>query len=154
MKQLILVLLTLLTPSAALAANNVALSSEVLIERKVVKPDGKIAVMLEAPNTVVPGDELIFVVNYQNVGGSTARDIVVTNPMPKAVRFGGTTDGNEWVSIDGGRNWGRLAQLTVREADGSVRAARPADVTHIQWRLNTALAAGSAGKLIFRGTVR
>jgi hypothetical protein len=39
-------------------------------------------------------------------------------------------------------------------ASGSFRTALPSDVTHIKWNLNQTLAAGSAGKLVFRGVVR
>ena len=97
----------------ALAANNVTLSSDVFVERKVEKPDGKTAVVLEQPKTVIPGDNLVFVVKYKNIGNTPATDFSVTNPLPKAVAFNGTSDGTEIVSIDGGKNWGPLSALYI-----------------------------------------
>lgn len=76
-----------ITPGVALAANNVALSSDVFVERKIENADGKTSVMLEEPKTVIPGDNLVFVVKYKNVGSTPASDFSVTNPLPKAVAF-------------------------------------------------------------------
>lgn len=141
-------------PGMAMAANNVALSSDVFVERQVEKPDGKTAVVLEQPVTVVPGDNLVFVVKYKNVGSLPATDFSVTNPLPKAVAFNGTSDGNEIVSIDGGKSWGPLSALKITREDGEVRPALMSDVTHLKWKFNRSLSAGSEGKLVFRGTVK
>lgn len=144
----------LAVPGIAVAANNVALSSDVFVERKVEKPDGKTAVLLEKPKTVLPGDNLVFVVKYKNVGKAPATDFSVTNPLPKAVAFNGTSDGAEIVSIDGGKNWGSLSTLKYTRKNGEVRPALMSDVTHIKWKFNRTLSVGSEGKLVFRGTVK
>ncbi|HMU22191.1 MAG TPA: hypothetical protein PKC48_07870, partial [Sphingorhabdus sp.] len=60
----------------------------------------------------------------------------------------------EVVSVDGGKSWGVMSQLNVARPDGPFRPAFPADVTHLKWNMNQTLAAGSAGKLVFRGVVR
>ncbi|WP_109356802.1 hypothetical protein [Sphingorhabdus sp. EL138] len=143
-----------ITPGAAMAANNVALSSDVFVERKIENADGQTAVMLEEPKTVIPGDNLVFVVKYKNVGSTPATDFSVTNPLPKAVAFNGTSDGTEIVSVDGGKNWGPLSALTYTRANGEVRPALMSDVTHIKWKFNRSLSVGSEGKLVFRGTVK
>ncbi|MGL5837675.1 MAG: hypothetical protein ACRCY3_04155 [Sphingorhabdus sp.] len=130
------------------------LASDVLVERQQKRADGTTATILEEPKMVVPGDQLVFVVRYKNVGAQPASKFTVTNPIPRAVVFSGTSDGTEMVSVDGGKNWGFLSQLKIARADGSSRAALPADVTHVKWNLNQTLAAGSAGKLVFRGVVR
>ena len=137
-----------------MAANSVSLSSDVFIERKVEKPNGTTAVVLEQPKTVTPGDNLVFVVNYKNVGSAPATDFSVTNPLPKAIAFNGTSDGTEIVSVDGGKTWGPLSALTYLSGNGDVRPALMTDVTHVKWKFNRALSAGSGGKLIFRGTVK
>ncbi|MEO9635175.1 MAG: hypothetical protein ABJ360_03365 [Roseobacter sp.] len=146
--------IALVMPGTALAANSVSLSSEVFVERKVAKPNGTTAVVLEQPKTVIPGDNLVFVVNYKNVGSTPATDFSVTNPLPKAIAFNGTADGTEIVSVDGGKSWGALSALTYSSDDGNVRPALMADVTHVKWKFNRTLSVGSGGKLIFRGTVK
>ncbi|HEV7233354.1 MAG TPA: hypothetical protein VGN36_03840 [Sphingorhabdus sp.] len=143
-----------MTAIASQAATPLQLSSDVFVERQVVRADGSRTVVLEEPNLVLPGDNLVFVVKYRNAGRATASNFVVTNPLPAAVAFNGTSDGLETVSIDGGNNWGVLGALRVKQADGSVRAAQRGDVTHIKWNLNQPLTAGAEGKLIFRGIVK
>ena len=147
-------ILTLVTGAAAFAATPLELKSDVFVERQIVRSDGSNSVVLEKPNMVTPGDNLVFIVRYKNVGGSTASNFVVTNPLPAAVVFNGTSDGLEIVSIDGGRSWGILGALRVAKADGTFRPATLTDVTHLKWNLNQPLTAGSEGKLIFRGIVK
>lgn len=138
----------------AMAASAVQLSSDIFVEKTVKHKNGSIATVLEEPTMVVPGDHLVFVVEYKNNGASAAEKFVVTNPMPRAVAFNGTSDGSEIVSVDGGKNWGALSQLKVTNADAESRPALMSDVTHIRWQLNKPLASGSVGKLVFRGIVR
>jgi uncharacterized repeat protein (TIGR01451 family) len=152
--KLLLALFALLGPVAAHAANDVSLTSNVFVEKSVAQPDGKTRLVLEEPKTVVPGDRLVFVLAYKNLGGKPATDFVVTNPMPGAVAYQGTPDASAIVSIDGGRSWGTLAALKVRKADGSARAAYPEDVTHVRWAMKTPIPVGAAGKLSFRGIVK
>lgn len=139
---------------AVYAATPLQLSSDVFVERQIERGDGTKTVVLEKPSMVTPGDNLVFVVKYKNVGNSTASNFVVTNPLPSAVMFNGTSDGLEVVSIDGGKSWGVLNNLRVAKADGTARPAQRSDVTHIKWNLNQPLTAGAEGKLIFRGVVK
>lgn len=136
------------------AANSLQLDSDIFVEREKTNADGSQTKILEEPKKVVPGDRLVFVVRFKNTGASTASNFIVTNPLPAAVQFEATTDGHESVSVDGGKSWGRLAQLRVSEAGGGLRPASAADVTHLQWNLNEPLTAGAEGKVIFRGVVR
>jgi uncharacterized repeat protein (TIGR01451 family) len=143
-----------LTAAMPAFAAPLELASSVFVERAQKRADGSIATVLEEPKLVVPGDQLVFVVRYKNVGAQPASKFTVTNPIPRAVAFSGTADGTEMVSVDGGKNWGFLSQLKVAKADGTLRTALPADVTHIKWNLSQTLAAGAESKLIFRGVVR
>ena len=139
---------------SAQAATPLQLSSDVFVEKQIVRADGSRTVVLEKPNLVLPGDNLVFVVKYRNTGAATASNFVVTNPLPAAVAFNGTSDGLEVVSIDGGASWGFLGTLRVKQADGTSRSAQRRDVTHFKWNLNQPLTAGAEGKLIFRGIVK
>lgn len=156
-KQLILVATaaaaTAAAPALAQSANPVQLNSDVLVERTITE-NGQTRVLLEEPSAVVPGDTLVFVLRYENTGRQAATNFVITNPLPQAVRYTGTVDAGASVSVDGGRNWGTLGDLRVREADGSLRPARAEDVTHIRWAFAQPIAAGEAGRLMFRGIVR
>lgn len=141
-------------PVAAQAQSAVSLNSDVLVERSQRAPDGTTHVVLEEPAAVVPGDSLVFVLNYQNNGRQPATNFVVTNPLPAAVRYNGTADRAATVSVDQGRTWGQLSALRVRDADGTSRDARAEDVTHVRWAFAQPIPAGETGRLMFRGVVR
>jgi len=148
-----LALFALLAPAAAVAADNVSLTSKVLVER--VKPgaDGKPVTVREEPGVVTPGDRLVVLLSYRNNGAEPATGFTLTNPIPGSVAFAGTDDSGAVLSVDGGKSWGPLASLKVVAADGTSRPAVAADVTHIRWSLGRPIPAGSVGELSFRGVV-
>ncbi|MFM6829987.1 MAG: hypothetical protein ACKOVA_06580 [Novosphingobium sp.] len=141
----------LCAPIEAQAADAVRFASDVFVERFVSAPGGRSARVLERADRLRPGDRVIFVVNWTARRG---REFTVTNPMPRAVAFQRSVDGEEEVSVDGGRNWGRMDELTVRSAEGDLRMATPEDVTHLRWRVPGTLAQRGSGQLTYRGVVR
>jgi uncharacterized repeat protein (TIGR01451 family) len=149
-----LTILALLAPAAASAAQDVSLSSQVLVERVKTGPDGKAVTVREEPGVVTPGDRLVFLVSYKNGGAQPATGFTLTNPIPQAVAFTGTEDSSAIFSVDGGKSWGALASLKVVQADGTGRPATPADVTDIRWSFGKPIAAGSGGELSFKGVVK
>ena len=102
MRPAFLLLLAAMMPGQAAAANYVALDNHVFVERVTTDAAGKPRVLLEEPKVVVPGDRLVFVLNYRNAGAQPADKFVVTNPMPAAVRFADAGDAQPFVSVDGG----------------------------------------------------
>ncbi len=154
MRKLLFFLLAAVAPAQAMAADRVALDNSVFVERVTTDANGKQRVLLEEPKVVVPGDRLVFVLNYRNAGVQPADRFVITNPMPAAVSFADAGDTSPMVSVDGGKQWGLLADLTVAMTDGTRRTAQPADVTHIRWSLQKPIPVGGTGKLMFRGVVK
>jgi uncharacterized repeat protein (TIGR01451 family) len=152
--RILLILFALLAPAAAQAANSVSLASTVFVEKTIADANGRNRVILEEPKVVTPGDRLVFILAYRNIGGVPASDFVITNPLPQAVSYQGTSDGSAQVSVDGGRSWGSLAALKVQEVDGRWRSAQADDVTHVRWAMKRAIPAGAQGKFSFRGIVR
>lgn len=154
MRPAFLLLLAAMMPGQAAAANYVALDNHVFVERVTTDAAGKPRVLLEEPKVVVPGDRLVFVLNYRNAGAQPADKFVITNPLPAAVRFTDAGDTRPFVSVDGGKRWGLLSDLSIAMADGTRRAAQPADVTHIRWAFQNPIPIGGTGKLMFRGVVK
>jgi uncharacterized repeat protein (TIGR01451 family) len=150
----LLTLLALLLPGAALAQSQVALTSNVLVERTVTDANGAARTALEAPGIVTPGDRLMFVLAYRNNAATPATAFEVTNPIPDSVSFSSSESAGSVLSVDGGRTWGELGALRVRNADGTSRPATAADVTHVRWRLAQPIPAGGTGELRFRGIVK
>lgn len=138
-------------PLLAQAAEPVQLASDVFIERFETAPGGAKIRVLERADRLRAGDRVIFVVNWK---ASRTREFTVTNPMPRTVAYQSSARNDEEVSVDGGHNWGLLPDLLVHDTDGQLRRARPADVTHVRWRVPGELAALGAGQMTYRGVVR
>lgn len=136
-------------PSAA-----VSLDSKVMVERTTTDAQGQAHTTLEEPQVVIPGDKLVFTLSYTNTSDTPATNFVVNNPLPDAVAFDSTADPEASVSVDGGSTWGQLADLTVKNPDGTDRPARASDVTHVRWVFANSIPAHATGRLMFRGIVR
>lgn len=153
MKYFFAILAMLLAVSPAAAAPGVEVINVVQVERMVVV-DGHVRIVLTQAELVVPGDKINVSIQYRNGGAKPVSDFVITNPVPAGVQYVGDATPVATVSVDGGHSWGDLAALKIRSADGSARTAQPADVTHLRWVLNGAIAPGASGKVSFRGVVR
>jgi uncharacterized repeat protein (TIGR01451 family) len=152
--RLLIAIMLLFAPALARAGNSVALESQVFVERITKDSQGRRKLVLALPKTVVPGDRLVFILKYRNMGNPTSGNFMVTNPMPSAVMFQGAGDEAAQVSVDGGRIWGRIEALKIKDTDGNQRSARLEDVTHVRWPMARSIPAGGTGRLSFRGIVR
>ncbi|WP_292930472.1 hypothetical protein [Novosphingobium sp. PASSN1] len=141
-----------LVPAAAhAAAASVQFASDVFVERFQPAPGGRTARILERADQLRPGDRVIFVVNWS---GRKDGGFTVTNPLPRTIAFAGATDETQEVSVDGGRTWGALEMLSVRDAAGRARPAHAAEVTHLRWRIPAPQALTGGGQMTWRGVVR
>ncbi len=136
-------LLALVAPGVSFAAPAIALDSAVFVER--TTPGS--ARSLEPAQRLSPGDRVVYVVNWYRLGGGGG--FVVTNPLPQSVYFQGSANGDEEVSVDGGRSWGKLAKLRI-----GTRMATPEDVTHVRWRVAPMTAAKGSGRIAYSAIVR
>lgn len=153
---------TLIIAAAALlfavpvqAQQAVALSSKAFVVKQV--PDGTTGKMkntLAAPERVLPGEALVFMLEYKNNGATPAASFVINNPIPANVIYTGVEQ--EWadVSVDGGKTFGKLAALKVAKGDGTMRPALPTDVTHVRWKFAQAIAPAAAGRVTYYGMVK
>lgn len=128
--------------TAAQAAPAVSLDSAVFVER--AAPAGR---SLQAASDLNRGDRVVYVVRWYKMGGDGG--FIVTNPLPRSVYYQGSANGDEEVSIDGGRTWGKLNALRV----GS-RVATPEDVTHVRWRVDPRTASRGQGRIAYSAIVR
>jgi uncharacterized repeat protein (TIGR01451 family) len=137
----------------AQASGALELTSTVYQEVDVKAPDGSIAKKLVVAQRVVPGTEVIYHLAYRNTGPEAATEIAIDNPMPKQLNFvEAAATPPTAVSVNGGKTFGRLSELTVVGSDGKPRAARPADVTNLRWVI-PALPPGATGVVSFRALV-
>lgn len=146
---------SLTAPVAPLAAQTpaVTVDGDIKSEKTVNGADGKPAVELVEPASFLPGDRLIFGQNYKNASAEVVTNFVITNPLPEAVRLAPDADPALELSVDGGKNWGKLAALSLKNSDGTSRPATHADVTHVRWVL-ASIAPGSSGRVAFPVIIR
>ena len=131
----------------------ISLSGSVMHEAVSFDASGKEVTKLVEPNTIVPGDRLIFGTDYNNGSDEAVDNFVVTNPLPPAVRLAPDADTTLIVSVDGGKSFGTLSQLSVMAEDGGSRPADQADVTHVRWTLPS-VAPGESGRLEYPAIIR
>lgn len=150
MKMLIL-LAAIAMPTAAFA--QVSIDSIVQVERTIPMANGQVKVVREDPKLVTPGQKIVFTLSYKNKGSTPASDFTITNPIPSSVEFLAAETAGASYSVDGGKSWGPINALKVKDAKG-VRAASAADVTAVRWVMTKPIPAGGAGQVSFRGVVR
>lgn len=127
------------------------------IEVEVVK-NGKKEIKRVSPDKAVPGTEVIFTNTFENVGGKTASDIVINNPIPAYTEYkAGSAFGKDYeilFSADNGKIFGLAENLKVKGADGKEHIALPRQYTHIRWTYKGQLTAGKSGEVGFRAVVK
>jgi len=135
-------------------AQAVTVETRLYLETYVTAKDGAIERKLAPAATVTPGDRLVYVVTYRNGSRQPVTDFVVTNPVPMHVAFAGEESPGAEMSVDGGKNWGALTALRIANANGTTRAARRDDVTHLRWRIAQPIAAGGEGQVTFKARLK
>jgi uncharacterized repeat protein (TIGR01451 family) len=153
---------TLLTAAAALALSGAALaqtaavtiSSTAFVVKQVPDGQGKLKNTLAPPTSVIPGNALVFTLDYKNTGTKPATGFVINNPIPANVSFTGVEQPWAVVSVDGGKSFGPLATLKMPKGDGTMRAAVPQDVTAIRWVFAKPILPAAGGKVAFYAVVK
>ncbi|WP_114520504.1 hypothetical protein [Altererythrobacter sp. ZODW24] len=148
-------IISLALAPAAMAEDLITLKGDVMVVKTVTGEDGIQRDELVGPETVVPGDRLVFTTGYSNDGVEPVENFVVTNPIPKAVKLADES-GSFMVSVDNGRTYIALAALptvTVDNGEDGSRSARAEDATHIRWKI-ARIDPGSSGKLTYSAIVR
>lgn len=142
---------------SAYAAEKVVFKSEVFQEIKVQEQGKQVTKQVPAAE-VLPGEEVLYVLSFSNEGDAPAKNLQIDNPIPantwyrKGSAFGAGT--NVSVSVNGGKKYGQLSQLSVPLANGDERPATFKDVTHVRWAVNYALQPGKTGTVSYRAVVQ
>ncbi len=131
-------------------ADEVAISSGILVERQVVE-NGNSRAEWVAAETVVPGDTLKLVFDYQNQNNVALTNFIITCVVPPSVKAK-AIDPGQLVSVDGGKTFDLLDRLTVAGPDGQSRSASLADITNLRWII-AQIDIGAKGSVHYLGTV-
>lgn len=139
----------------------VSITSDIKVEQSVTDASGEVKTVLKEPSKVIitPGEKLLISVHVANNTDGPISGLKATNPMPEAVAFISANEDWAEFSVDGGKNFGKLGNLTVaaRAEDGVTPVTRPAlpeDVTDIRWSFNDTIPAGTVRSVSFHGVVK
>jgi uncharacterized repeat protein (TIGR01451 family) len=137
--------------------NRIELQVTAQREIEEVDDEGEVELVRIFAKKILPGDEVIYTIEYSNIGYDAADRVGVTCPLPEGMRyrkFSAAGDGAEILfSIDDGHTFDEPANLIVRNDEGDVAKAKTRHYTHIRWRLLKHVAAGSSGSVSFRATL-
>ena len=137
---------TLMLGVATFSTSAVALTATQTVEREVIirHADGTQTVTLERADKVIPGDKVVYSLNYFNDEAEPAENIILVMPIPNEVKY---LDGSAELdsvkttySVDAGQTYADRAELRVTLTNGTSRVASADDITHIRWAVTTAIA--------------
>ena len=134
----------ILAASPVSAAPLVTLDSAVFVEHQL---SGDVR-RLEPAADFRRGDRVVTILSWHKLAGSHG-GFTLVNPLPRAIAYQASASDSEEVSIDGGRNWGRIGTLHI-----GGRLATPEDVTHVRWQVAAERAATGSGQIAYSGIVR
>lgn len=152
----IVVITILLTAAWALAQGkgHIQLTSTAEQEKEVFNEEGKKELRRLPAAKVVPGDEIIFTTNYENVSPENAENVVITNPIPKHMTYKAHSAAGAGTRItfsaDGGKTYDLPANLFTYDSSGRQFPAQVQDYTHIRWTFEKPLPSGATGEVSFR----
>jgi uncharacterized repeat protein (TIGR01451 family) len=151
---------TLGVPGIAAAAKQGLIELKTIAETELVvrRADGTQETKRIQAERVVPGDEVIYTIRYQNVGKEPADAVAITNPMPEHMEFRRVLDAAPKLaeltfSIDGGATFDVPAKLVVA-TDKGPRPAQPEEYTHVRWTLREPVPPGGSGQVSFRARLQ
>jgi uncharacterized repeat protein (TIGR01451 family) len=132
------------------ALNRPQVNLQLNVEKQVVEDDADQNVAnwktLQGKADVYPGDVLRYTVSGQNVGDTPAKNLAVTQPIPKKMIYvlgSATNNANAKTvySIDNGKNFVEAPTIQVKLANGQIET-RPAPAeayTHVRWNFTSSL---------------
>jgi uncharacterized repeat protein (TIGR01451 family) len=149
----------ILLGSTIMSTSALALTAEQTVEREIVvkNPDGSETITRAAADTVVPGESVVYSINYYNDQDKAAENVVLVMPVPDVlilVEGSADIEGAETTySADGGQSFAQRQNVVVKLEDNTTRAADTADITHIKW-IVASITPDQRGSLSFKGKLK
>jgi len=126
-------------------------------EVEYVDEQGQRATKLVPAAKVIPGTQVVWTVTASNVCDKAAEKVFIDNPIPAQMSYvpdSALGAGADIQFSTDGRQFGEPASLRVSEADGTQRAARSSDYTHIRWSLRNPIGPGQVAVARYRAALK
>jgi uncharacterized repeat protein (TIGR01451 family) len=127
------------------------------VEQEYVNEQGQKAKRLAPAGKVTPGNEVIWTITAKNICDKSADNIVIANPVPEHMSYVASSAMGVGAAITyslDNKEFKDAGALTVREADGSTRAARAEECRAIRWTYNAPFAPGATAFVRYRAIVK
>ena len=153
-----MILMSLFTSNVFAEKGNIVLTNKVF--KQVIKKDkdGNITYNYIGAELALPGDVMMYVITFENIGKAPADGIVINDPVPNnsKYRMGSAAGKNTTItySIDDGKNFSNPEDLVVKDKDGKEWTAKPESYTHIRWFYNKSLASGEKAEVSFKTQIK
>jgi len=158
MRKLTTLFLTLAMAGVSTQVSALSATQTIEKESTVIGDDGTSRIVRTPADKVVPGERVVYTLNFTNDDAQPARDLVLTMPVPSEVAFiEGTADTSGAIvtySADNGDSFAERQATIKMDSDGSIRPAQAADITHIRWNVPGPVAVGDNGQLSFSGVLK
>ena len=144
----------------SMAAPAFALTATQVVEKEVVvkQENGDEKIERVAAELVVPGERIIYTLNFVNDDAEPATDLVLTMPVPAEVDYmdgsASKKDMRAIYSVDGGQTFLPRGERKIKETDGSYRSASAEEITHIRWVVPGPVPAGAQGQLSYKAILK
>jgi uncharacterized repeat protein (TIGR01451 family) len=150
------ILMTIASNAHAAEKACIELKTSAETEQEVIE-QGKTVKRLVPAGKVVPGNEVVWTITAVNTCTEPTDNVVVANPVPEQMTYvAGSamgTGADIAYSLDG-KQFKSAADLQVRAADGSTRAARADEYRAIRWIYKAAFAPGATAFVRYRALVK
>ena len=157
-KRAIFAAVLLTTTAGAYAADKacVELKTSAATEQEVIEQGQKVRRLAPA-GKVLPGDEVVWTITATNVCKTPTDNVVIANPVPEHMTYVANsamgTGTDIAYSLDG-KEFKSAAELQVRAADGTARAARADEYRAIRWTYKATFAPGATAFVRYRAVVK
>ncbi len=123
-----------------------------------VDETGAEAVTYQTADEIAPGNELRYVLNFENASEEAASNVRLDMPIPAEINLieGSIESAGAVItySADRGETFASRANLSVSASDGLTRTATIEDITHVRWTFTEAIAPGQTGSVSYRGILQ
>lgn len=126
------------------------------VEEHYVDEQGRSATRLVPVGKIVPGDEVVWTIVAKNVCDTAAENIQIANPVPEHMSYVANSAmgiGTQITYSVDGEHFMPAEQLTVRDADGATRPARPEEYRGIRWTYSAPFDKGATAFVRYRAIV-
>ena len=142
--------------SAAPKGGCIELTTVAQQDKSVTAADGTVTKKYVPATRIVPDAEVVWTTSARNLCKKPAENVVIDQPVPEHMIFVADstsgTDAQVTLATNGGE-FMPAKDLTV-SVDGVVRHAGAADVRHVRWTLNKAVAPQTTVTVRYRATVQ